>query len=1330
MAARKQHSFFAFFLILVLCVNLLNVQTVHADGETPTEPPVATEVVTEEPADQPTEPPVESTPESVEATPLPEESTPEPVETEATATPVADILTQVPESTEVVVLDENGNSVPLATEEAAEITEMFDPMWCPAGVLPGGAGCSQNFASISLLINSMISNTTNYDANGIIYFAATTGSQTTGASLSLTNTTLGGGDFNTLNDFNLTLQGGWNGQNGGNATFTGTTNFGTNAVTVGTSGNPWIGNITLNNFSFNGVSSTNAVTVYTTSGDITLSNVDVAQQSGEDYAAFLNSTSGDITIQNGSSFDGDNTGSDESRGVSATTSTGSITISDTTFAQSSQNGGSYDGATLSAPTVTLTNVSSSSNDGDGITINNATLVTLNNVNASNNGSSNTGSGVIINGPSGTNVFVDGGTFSNNEDYGIQVGNTNNVTIYVQSTPTCTGNDQGCSNDTFVQADSTPPVITKTVTGTTGANGWYIGNVTVDWTVTDPESSFTMTGCVDTTISTDTAETTLSCSATSVGGTSSDSVTIKLDKIAPSLSLPSNIVQEATSLNGADVTYVASVNDNLDLSVTISCSPASGSIFPLGTTTVNCSSTDAAGNNANGSFNVTVQDSTAPVIIPTVTGTVGANGWYTSDVSVSWSITDAQTEIKSSTGCEAAALTDETTGVTLTCSATNNVDLVNSVSVEIKIDKTAPTNVLLSAAGTLGSNGWYTSAVTILTSGEDPISGVNCTADQIFSTDTPGIEVNGSCTNGAGMSTNAAPLTIKIDTTAPAIAYQGQHPAANGSGWNNTDVALTWECTDAVTTPVTQTLTSEAANQSATGTCTDLAGNTASDTQGGINIDKTAPTLQLPSDITAEAITANGVDVTYSASASDNLTPSIILTCNPASGSLFGLGQNIVNCSTIDLAGNSATGNFNVFVVDTTAPQLVLPLNITANATGPLGAAVSFTVTATDAVDGDVAVSCNPASGSNFPVGPNEVNCTATDDHNNQSSGSFFVNVQDPDAPSLSLPNNMTVEATGPGGATVNFSATATDIVDGTLPVTCAPASGSTFAFGTTTIHCHATDGSQNTTEAAFNITVQDTTAPVIAPYADITATTNSAAGMIVNYASPSTSDAVDGAGSASCTPASGTLFPLGDTEVNCTITDTHGNSASSTFSVHVKQNQTGNQTGTHGRTPVTSSSAFTIPLTGGELIGLDCNSVLWSSGVRLSFFNLCDHQAAINSLSNNDLPADLPEGFSFVTGLDVAVLNDGQLLESLPEGAGIELDFPLNGESADEFAVLFWDVESKEWVEVSEAIDADEISTTLDEGDGFYQIHSNSLADLYYQVLSAEKAGVFVLVKK
>ncbi|MFN0167969.1 MAG: hypothetical protein ACKV22_16210 [Bryobacteraceae bacterium] len=83
------------------------------------------------------------------------------------------------------------------------------------------------------------------------------------------------------------------------------------------------------------------------------------------------------------------------------------------------------------------------------------------------------------------------------------------------------------------------------------------------------------------------------------------------------------------------------------------------------------------------------DTTPPVITPTITGTIGANGWYTSNVSVAWSVTDPESGVASSSGCETRTLTQDTSGTTLTCSATNGVGLSNSVSATIKIDKTGP-----------------------------------------------------------------------------------------------------------------------------------------------------------------------------------------------------------------------------------------------------------------------------------------------------------------------------------------------------------------------------------------------------------------------------------------------------------------------------------------------------------------------------------------------------------------------------------------------------------------------------------------------------------------
>jgi hypothetical protein len=80
----------------------------------------------------------------------------------------------------------------------------------------------------------------------------------------------------------------------------------------------------------------------------------------------------------------------------------------------------------------------------------------------------------------------------------------------------------------------------------------------------------------------------------------------------------------------------------------------------------------------------------PSITPDVSGLAGDNGWYRSDVTVTWTVSDP-TGISSSSGCEPRTLTSDTAGTTLTCSASNRAKppLSTSVSVTIKIDRVAP-----------------------------------------------------------------------------------------------------------------------------------------------------------------------------------------------------------------------------------------------------------------------------------------------------------------------------------------------------------------------------------------------------------------------------------------------------------------------------------------------------------------------------------------------------------------------------------------------------------------------------------------------------------------
>jgi hypothetical protein len=157
------------------------------------------------------------------------------------------------------------------------------------------------------------------------------------------------------------------------------------------------------------------------------------------------------------------------------------------------------------------------------------------------------------------------------------------------------------------------------------------------------------------------------------------------------------------------------------------------------------------------------------------------------------------------------------------------------------------------------------------------------------------------------------------------------------------------------------------------------------------------------------------------------------------------------------------------------------------------------------------------------------------------------------APTVTVPGDMTVEATSPGGAAVTFVATATDPTDGPLDPVCTPASGSTFAITTTTVTCTATNSLGIEASASFTVTVQDTTRPVFTnvPGTKVAAAT-STAGAIVTYTLPTATDSVGGPVPVSCTPASGSTFAPGQKTVECTASDVWGNTATASFVVWVQ----------------------------------------------------------------------------------------------------------------------------------------------------------------------------------
>jgi probable HAF family extracellular repeat protein len=174
-------------------------------------------------------------------------------------------------------------------------------------------------------------------------------------------------------------------------------------------------------------------------------------------------------------------------------------------------------------------------------------------------------------------------------------------------------------------DSTPPKISFLITpATPGVSGWYQTAPSVVWSVTDAESAVSSkVGCSLVPVNGQT----LACTATSAGGTTGPVITpvINIDATLPTfVGVSVAITKAATGLTGAVVTYTAPTATDTLSGVSpagVSCAPASGATFPIGSTPVNCSVSDLAGNNSSTSFTVTVTDQGLPATQPSVAVTV-------------------------------------------------------------------------------------------------------------------------------------------------------------------------------------------------------------------------------------------------------------------------------------------------------------------------------------------------------------------------------------------------------------------------------------------------------------------------------------------------------------------------------------------------------------------------------------------------------------------------------------------------------------------------------------------------------------------------------------
>jgi hypothetical protein len=233
----------------------------------------------------------------------------------------------------------------------------------------------------------------------------------------------------------------------------------------------------------------------------------------------------------------------------------------------------------------------------------------------------------------------------------------------------------------------------------------------------------------------------------------------------------------------------------------------------------------------------------------------------------------------------------------------------SVAAAVPSDTTAPTAAPAQTPPSNG-NGWNNTDVLVNWNWSDNAGGSGLDPTGCTTTSTTSGEgeltLNATCKDIAG-NIGSASYTAKIDQTAP-TASASASPAANSNGWNNTDVTVSFSGSDGLSgidfCDAAVVLSGEGAAQSASGTCTDRAGNvSASATASSINIDKTSPTVALVGGPAQGSMYYFGfVPAAPTCNASDALS-GLDGVC-VVSGYSDTVGSHTVSATATDRAGNS------------------------------------------------------------------------------------------------------------------------------------------------------------------------------------------------------------------------------------------------------------------------------------------------------------------------------------------------------------------------------------------------------------------------------------------
>ncbi|MEE8573915.1 MAG: Ig-like domain-containing protein, partial [Thermodesulfobacteriota bacterium] len=525
---------------------------------------------------------------------------------------------------------------------------------------------------------------------------------------------------------------------------------------------------------------------------------------------------------------------------------------------------------------------------------------------------------------------------------------------------------------IVGVDNDLPSITTSLSTEPNGAGWHSQDVTVSFTCSDPTSG--VASCSSpVTVSTEGAGQEITGTATDVAGnTATASVTINLDKTAPSVAVTSPadgavLAESPIEVTGTIDDNTASVSVNgASAAVSAGSFTATGVALVDGANTITIVATDVAGNQVTILLAVSfLSDSTAPVVsidAPTDGSTVTSG-----PVTVSGTVDDDSALVDvngvSATVSGGAFIA---TGViltegsnTITATATDGAGNSSSASISVTLDSTAPVVTITAPAD--GST-TTDSSITVSGSIDDDsasidVNGVTATVSAGAFTATGVILAEGANTitvtaiDGAGNSSSAS-VSVTLDSTAPVVSIDAPADGSTTTSGSTTVTGLIDDDSASVTVngvsatvsagafTATGVTLAEGAN-TVTATATDGAGNSSS-TSVSVSLDSIAPVVAITAPVHGSRVAAG--PVTVSGTVDDNsatvdvngVTATVSAGSFTATGITLAEGSNTITATATDVNGNSSSASV-IIILDTVAPvvSISLPADGTVVSAGPI-----------------------------------------------------------------------------------------------------------------------------------------------------------------------------------------------------------------------------------------------------------------------------------------------------------------------------------------------------------------------------------------------------------